>query len=461
MWFRSDLRVRDNKALYHAVKNHKNGVMAIYCCCPDQWKEHGWGSPKVDFILRQLQELSQACLELNIGLKIVYSNWFAKSVKDVIAFAKKHKVSHVYYNREIEFNERQRDKSFEVQCEKESLETVAYQDSCILTPKTIRNLQDRPYSVFTPFKKRWLEQLEEVKPTMYSKPQKLPKRVSEPSEPPKTIKGFSKVNYQWPVGEKVAQKKLKLFLSDSIRDYQKQRDYPGIQGTSQLSVYLANGVISARTCYLSSLDDTSTGAETWRSELIWREFYRHLMVDVPRLSKGRAFKLETEKLPWSHDRHKFEKWSLGRTGFPLIDAAMRQLRETHWMHNRLRMLVAMFLTKNLGLHWSLGESFFAEQLVDYDLAANNGGWQWSASTGCDAAPYFRVFNPITQSLKFDAGAEFIKSYCPELEALAPVHCHEPHKKGKNLFAPDYPMPMVDLKATRLKAIDMFKNSKFN
>lgn len=461
MWFRSDLRVSDNKALYHAVKNHGNGVVAIFCCCPQQWKEHDWGDPKVDFVLRQLRELSEACLKLNIGLKIMNSGNFKKSILDVLEYANHYQVKNIYYNREVEFNENQRDLTFNARCEKSGIQVHAYQDSCILSPGTIRNLQGAPYSVFTPFKKRWLQQFDEIKPKAYSKPAKLPKRVSEPSEVPEILKGYDGVDYAWPVGESVAQKKLKSFLAGPIQAYQKQRDFPSVNGTSQLSVYLANGVISARSCYLASLDDASPGAEVWRSELIWREFYRHLLVDFPRLSKGRAFKLETESLPWKNNPEAFEKWCSGQTGFPLIDAAMRQLIETHWMHNRLRMLVAMFLTKNLGLHWSCGERFFAQNLVDYDLAANNGGWQWSASTGCDAAPYFRVFNPVTQSVKFDSKAEFIKKFCPELENLASADCHEPHKKGRNLFAPDYPLPMVDLKLSRQKAIDMFKNSKSN
>lgn len=461
MWFRSDLRVNDNKALNHAVKHHKKGVLAIFCLCAEQWKQHGWGDAKVDFILRQLKELSEECLKLNIGLKIVSSSQFKKSVRDVLAFAKEENVSHIYYNREVEFNERERDKMLEDRAESMGIQTCSFQDSCILSPTSIRNLQGAPYSVFTPFKKRWLEQFQVVHPQLSAKPRKLAKRVSEASKVPESLKGFLKPKYQWPVGEKVAQAKLKAFLSGPIQDYQTQRDFPSLQGTSQMSIYLANGVISARTCFLHSLKDRSEGAEVWRSELIWREFYRHLLVDFPRLSKGRAFRLETEKLAWEQDQVAFKRWCEGQTGFPIIDAAMRQLLDINWMHNRLRMIVAMFLTKNLRIHWSLGEHFFAKHLVDYDLAANNGGWQWSASTGCDAAPYFRVFNPVTQSMKFDPQARFIKTYCPELGDLTNTDCHEPHKKGPNLFASDYPMPMVDLKASRLKAIEMFKNPKSN
>ena len=223
--------------------------------------------------------------------------------------------------------------------------------------------------------------------------------------------------------------------------------------------YLANGVLSGRQCLIAAKQSglSGEGVETWINEIAWRDFYIHILYHYPRVSMGRAFKEETEALAWNTPGEHFEAWKEGRTGIPIVDAAMRQLKATGWMHNRLRMITAMFLTKNLFIDWRLGEAWFMQNLVDGFLASNNGGWQWSASTGTDAAPYFRVFNPVTQSERFDPEGEFIRNWVPELAKLDNKRIHDPSKGG--VIPKGYPRPIVDLKESRKEAIARFQALK--
>ena len=268
----------------------------------------------------------------------------------------------------------------------------------------------------------------------------------------------------WPSGELAARRRLENFLSEKAFDYAKNRNDPILDGTSRISPYLAIGVISNRRCILEALklnqfelQSGNKGICKWIDEIIWREFYKNIMHSFPRVSKNKPFNMNTESIAWRHNKEEIEAWKNGKTGFPLIDAAMLQLKHEGWMHNRLRMVVAMFFTKNLLHDWRIGEAFFMENLIDGDFASNNGGWQWSASTGTDAAPYFRIFNPVTQSQNFDPDGAFIKKYFPQLNPLNTKDIHLP--PPEKLFNIDYPTPIVDLKTSRLRAIEAFKNNK--
>ena len=270
----------------------------------------------------------------------------------------------------------------------------------------------------------------------------------------------------WPAGEAAALKRLQAFLDNKVMEYSESRNIPILDGTSRISAYLALGIISPRRCILEALKLNkfefaagNNGICKWIDEIVWREFYRNIMHSFPRVSKNRPFNLLTEGISWRHNDDEFEAWKTGNTGLPLIDAAMRQLLNEGWMHNRLRMVVAMFFSKNLLHDWRLGEQYFMQNLIDGDFASNNGGWQWSASTGTDAAPYFRIFNPVTQSQNFDPEGLFIKSFVPELEHLTAKEIHLP---SFDIFTKaDYPKPIVDLKLSRQRAIDIFKNNKTN
>jgi deoxyribodipyrimidine photo-lyase len=256
--------------------------------------------------------------------------------------------------------------------------------------------------------------------------------------------------------------RLTTFCQQKLPLYPQLRDIPSVAGTSSLSPYLANGQLGPRRCVETIKLCCVQAGRDWRSddwlrELAWRDFYRQLMHHFPRLCQGRPFRPDTDRIQWNSCEADFQAWCEGRTGFPIVDAAMRQLRQTGWMHNRLRMVAASFLSKILFLDWRRGEQYFMQQLIDGEFAANNGGWQWSASTGCDAAPYFRVFNPTRQSQRFDPQGAFIRRFVPELSSLSAKAIHQPSLEDCQRLA--YPKPIVDYKLARQYAIDSFKALK--
>ena len=269
------------------------------------------------------------------------------------------------------------------------------------------------------------------------------------------------------IGEKQAINLLDKFCEQSVENYLAFRDIMSIKGTSQLSAYLTVGILSPRQCLLNLLSKhpnllhfSQSGAYGWFSQLVWREFYRHLLVAYPKLSKNLPFIDWTRRIIWRNNEADFLAWQKGLTGFPIVDAAMRQLNSTGWMHNRLRLITASFLVKDLLIDWRQGESFFMSQLIDGDLAANNGGWQWSASTGTDAAPYFRIFNPTTQGERFDPQGKFIRQYLPELADVPDKFIHQPHKWAEQQHLNlDYPKPIVDHKQARLQTLTAFDMAK--
>ena len=283
---------------------------------------------------------------------------------------------------------------------------------------------------------------------------------------PTCIAGFETALAQslWPAGEDHAQARLQTFIEKKIKHYAAHRDFPALDGTSTLSPYLAAGIISPRQCLKAAMDVNGQRLESgdesvlsWINELIWREFYKHILMGFPRVSMNKAFKMSTENIRWDNDEALFAAWCEGRTGYPLVDAAMRQLKQIGWMHNRLRMVTAMFLVKDLLIDWRWGEKFFMQHLIDGDLAANNGGWQWAASTGTDAAPYFRVFNPVSQSQKYDPAGEFIRRYCPELRDCDNKTLHAPYAlSGQYSLLFNYPRPIIDHAAARQRVLHVFK-----
>ena len=273
---------------------------------------------------------------------------------------------------------------------------------------------------------------------------------------------FKKNDHQLAVGEAHALDVLNQFIEDQVEFYKVERDFPALKGTSQLSTYLNIGILSIRQCIQALFNAQqgyfkldSEGQQTWLDELLWREFYQHILYDFQRVSKHLPFKKNTQKIQWRDAPEDLKDWQYGLTGVPIVDAGMRQMLATGWMHNRVRMIVAMFLSKNLLIDWRLGEQWFMQHLVDGDLAANNGGWQWCASTGTDSVPYFRVFNPISQSQKFDANGDYIRRWVPELAHLDAKSIHDPYAKNPNLKL-NYPRPIVDLKQSRIRAIEAFK-----
>lgn len=447
VWFRSDLRVYDNPALYTALQ--KGTVVGVYFLAQKQWDKHDVSPAKRSLIVRQLRELEQQLSELNVPLKIISCEDYSQYSRHLKDLAVSLESASVFYNAEYEWNEKQCTNEVTDQLRTLGVSTSEHHDSCMIQPGQVRTKQGECYKVYSAFKRAFVEQH-----ALYSRPLLGRPTPQKPTVVESDISVLDHVQVdakwaaRWPEGEHQAHERLNDFIQQSITTYDVTRDVPSLEGTSQLSPYLSIGVLSTTQCMHAALsvtegrfDGGSNGALVWINELIWREFYRHLLDEYARLSKHKPFKLDTDRLPWKHDPLLFEAWCNGLTGYPIVDAAMRQLNETGWMHNRLRMITAMFLTKHLFIDWRWGERYFMENLVDGDLASNNGGWQWSASTGVDAVPYFRIFNPTRQSQRFDPEGKFIKAYVPELAALDKKSIHQP--SAQQSLEAGYVLPIIE------------------
>lgn len=514
IWFRRDLRLEDNTAL-SALTEMANQradqphIKALFVVTPEQWLEHAMSLAQVDFIFRSLKKLAEALLtQLNIELHLLQAPNYSQCVDAIDNFCQQYIISHIASNYEYEVNEMARDSALEQQLSKRGITFHRYHDQCILPPGSVTTNENTMYKVFTPFYKKWqsildtgLVNLHPLAKLNHNKPDSdiLPQILDSIEDLyQKTLRLFLERQFDqettaqsllqttrqtYPAGEDQAYKRLQQFLAEDVQHYDIARDQPALEATSQLSAYLTIRVISPRLCYLKAKQAAQSayeakaynlnepnedfGAEQdiqrWISELAWRDFYRHVIVENPDIVKGAAFnKVADQKVNWSYDLSDFEKWCRGLTGVPLVDAAMRCLNQTGFMHNRLRMVTAMFLTKNLFIDWRLGERYFMQKLIDGDFASNNGGWQWSASTGTDAAPYFRIMNPFSQAKTHDKDAIFIKTWLPELKDIPASVLHDEAKlrqalSKKGSFAQvDYPQPMVDHKQARLYAIEQFK-----
>ncbi|MBX8471011.1 deoxyribodipyrimidine photo-lyase [Pseudomonas sp. RIT778] len=466
IWLRSDLRQHDNTALAAAAE--RGPTVAVYLLSPLQWQEHDDAPCKIDFWLRNLRELSKSLGALNIPLLIRTAPHWDQAPAVLLELCRQLKIEAVHVNEEYGINESRRDEAVAEALRAEGITFHSYLDQLLFKPGSVLTKTGTYFQVFSQFRKVCYERLHRSMPSLKQAPGKQ-SALNIASDPvPEAIEGFptpgESLRALWPAGEAEARRRLDTFADAHIDYYKSERDFPAKPGTSQLSAYLAAGVISPRQCLHAALQSNQgefesgkVGAVTWINELLWREFYKHILVGYPRVSRHRAFRPETEALAWRDAPADLAAWQEARTGLPIIDAAMRQLLETGWMHNRLRMVVAMFLTKNLLIDWREGERFFMRHLIDGDLAANNGGWQWSSSTGTDSAPYFRIFNPVSQSEKFDSEGLFIKHWLPELAGLNKKEVHNPASAGGLFGVADYPAPIVNLSASRERALTAFKN----
>ena len=462
-WFRTDLRVQDNLALSNALA--LGPTRAIYIATPSQWLLHDDAPIKLDFWRRNLIELARELRKLNVELlffQVADYKEIPQLLKRILHCLE---ISQLNYNRELPLNEKRRDDLVDEVCLQAGIAVSSHDDQLLTSPQAALNQTALPYKVFTPFAKKALSLIH----TCAS----LHDKSVSPSGNESTFPPVSKLQHQceltainwpqpsqewkreWPAGEPAASARLEAFAKNKISTYRNERDIPSLNSTSQMSAYLNSGVISVAECWRKAQKYfDSTGVDTWKNELLWREFFRHTVLHFPHVCMHKAYRKNTNHIPWRHDNREFDQWCNGQTGYPLIDAGMRQLLSTGWMHNRLRMVTAMFLSKHLLIDWRWGERWFMQNLIDGDFASNNGGWQWSASTGVDAAPYFRIFNPTRQSQRFDAQGRYIRHYVPELAALPNKFIHAPSKS----YPENYPTPMVEHRFARDRALNAFRRN---
>ncbi|MGP1715891.1 MAG: cryptochrome/photolyase family protein [Methylophilus sp.] len=469
VWLRRDLRLEDHAALYHALKRHEQVYVAFVFDTDILDALTDKHDRRVEFIWESVAELKEVFQQSGSDLLVRHG----KALEEIPKLAQQLEVAAVYANRDYEPLAIARDEQVAQVLLRADQTLHLFKDQVLFEQDEILTQTGKPYGVFTPYKRAHLAKLNPFYLKAYPVQRYLDSlaKISKESMPSLESLGFSRTNLKTmrlPTGIAGGQQLFNDFLQ-RIEDYEEARNYPAIKGVSYLSVHLRFGTISIRqlahAAWQLSLAGNA-GAATWLSELIWRDFYFQVCYHRPDMQlDGHAYRQEYDQLPFPNNRDWFAAWCEGRTGFPLVDAAMRQLNQTGYMHNRLRMVVASFLVKDLLIDWRWGEQYFAEKLIDFDFSANNGGWQWAASTGCDAQPYFRIFNPQSQSEKFDAQGKFIRKYVPELVALNDKVIHAPwagtsSKKGQLVSMPevDYPMPVVNHAVQRQEALALYKNN---
>lgn len=462
VWFRRDLRDDDHAALYHALKQARE-VVCVFIF--DREILDALPNPedrRVEFIRASVIELQQSLQAKGGGLIVKYG--FAQQV--ISQLAVELQADAVFFNHDDDPAALVRDSIVEVQLQAGGIAVHHFKDAVIFEREEVLTKQRTPYSVFTPYKLAWLKLLTSSQLLAYHVDAYV-HRLAAQSSPIPTLEemGFAPTNLSelaLPTGMSGAAHLLEDFMG-RIHAYQEARDFPAIKGPSYLSVHLRFGTVSIRHVAAMAYQCVGRGAQTWLSELIWRDFYHQILWHRPGIANGHPFKSQYANLLWPNPPGHFEAWCEARTGYPLVDAAMRQLNQTGYMHNRLRMVVASFLTKDLLVDWRWGERYFAESLIDFDLAANSGGWQWAASVGCDAQPWFRIFNPVTQSKKFDPQAKFIRRYLHELAQVPEKYIHAPwlmpaemQEKVGCVVGRDYPEPIVDHAVQRVQALALYR-----
>jgi deoxyribodipyrimidine photo-lyase len=429
-WFRRDLRLQDNAGLYYALKSNLP-VVPIFIFDANILDElEDKNDRRITFIHLALQELQQKLIKIGSSLEVYHGT----PIDVYNGLQKKYTIEKVFTNHDYEPYAIEREKAIAglLSCTNTILHT--YKDQVIFEKGEVRKDDGTPYTVFTPYSKKWKAALKEF----YLKAYPTEKYFSNfYKQAPRDIPSLQSIGFLGDVIKSdFPSKELDIEL---VKKYQQQRDFPAIRGTSKLGLHLRFGTVSIR-------DIARRGmllSETYLNELIWRDFYQMILWHFPQVGKGKAFKPAYDGIEWRIDNGEFDLWCKGQTGYPIVDAGMRELNATGFMHNRVRMVVASFLTKHLLLDWRLGEAYFAQKLLDFDLAANNGGWQWTAGSGCDAAPYFRIFNPYLQTQKFDPQLKYINKWVPEFQELT------------------YPLPIVNHEFARKRCLEVYGNALKN
>jgi deoxyribodipyrimidine photo-lyase len=422
-WFRRDLRIADNTGFYQALVSGKK-VLPIFIFDPSILEKlDNKEDARVTFIHDQVQDINQTFIRHGSGLRVEIGDPLAIYQ----AIIEEYEIEAIFTNRDYEPYAVSRDHKIATLCGDNGIEFKTFKDHVIFEKGEILTDSGQPYKVFTPYKNKWLEHFSNGQVSFPSQDHLQNLIRLDGSEIPSLQQiGFSRSTIEIP---------SKSLDEGKIKRYSETRDYPSLDGTSRLGVHLRHGTLSIRQAISSARNHSST----WLNELIWREFYIMILAHFPHVV-DRAFKSQYDRISWRNNEMEFDSWCRGMTGYPIVDAGIRELVSTGYMHNRVRMITASFLTKHLLIDWRWGEAFFAKHLLDFELASNNGGWQWAAGTGTDAQPYFRVFNPTLQTKKFDEDLSYIRKWIPELDSL------------------DYPAPIVEHKFARERAIRTYKEA---
>jgi deoxyribodipyrimidine photo-lyase len=424
-WFRRDLRLEDNAALYHALKAGKP-VMPIFIFDANILdKLEDKEDARVTFIHQTIEQIQKQIVKLGSSLKVFYG----KPVDVYKKLIDEYKIEAVYTNHDYEVYANERENAIKKIVATKNIELKTYKDQVIFEKDEVLKDDGKPYTVFTPYSRKWKATLKPFYYKPYPTKKYFKNFIKQDEQKIPTLKsmGFVPTSIQFPTEQ---------LNEEVVKKYSANRDFPSMSGTSKLGLHLRFGTISIRLLLAKSL----TLNETYVNELIWRDFYHMIIHHFPHVGTGKAFRQEYDLIEWRKDTGEFEKWCNGQTGYPIVDAGMRELNETGFMHNRVRMIVASFLTKHLLLDWRLGEAYFAKKLLDFDFAANNGGWQWAAGSGCDAAPYFRIFNPYLQTKRFDANFNYIKKWVPEFQEF------------------NYPKPIVEHEFARKRCLEVYSKA---
>jgi deoxyribodipyrimidine photo-lyase len=473
-WFRRDLRLHDNPALAAAAQASGGQVIPLFILDDAVLASSRTGAARVAFMLDSLRALDAALRER--GSRLVLRRGSPGTT--LRALAAECGAAGVTWNRDYTPYAAARDNAAVEALH--GLDVRTFAEATILEPREVLTKAGKPYTVYTPYRRSWRARVEKLRgqllteqpaPTLAAVPDAI---VTQPL-PTAADLGFATAQQLPAGGEAAGRARLADFArgGGEIGGYAVRRDQPSLPATSRLSPYLRFGCVAPRACARAALraadlfdePEQRLGAEAWLAELAWRDFYQQILANFPYVLRG-AFKRQYDSLDWENDQALFAAWCAGRTGYPIVDAAMRQLNSEAWMHNRARMIVASFLAKDLLIDWRWGERYFMRQLVDGDHAANNGGWQWAAGTGTDAQPYFRIFNPTSQGQKFDPRGAFVRRYLPELERVPDRYIHTPwampiaaQRRAGVLIGRDYPAPIVDHAERRVRALELYRGLK--
>ncbi|ROZ79647.1 deoxyribodipyrimidine photo-lyase [Ramlibacter sp. WS9] len=470
MWFRRDLRAHDNAALRRALARCRQ-VHCVFVFDREILDALPRQDRRVEFIHECLVQLDAALRALAAapGAGLIVRH--AVAAVEVPTLARTLGIEAVFANRDYEPDALERDDRVRTALAAQRIVFHLDKDQVVFEGRELLTQSQTPYTVFTPYKRAWLAKVGDPALAPCAVERLARRLVTRPPAMRQGVPSLAQIGFEptdlaalaVPAGVAGARRLLDDFLT-RIDRYGAARDFPSVKGPSYLSVHLRFGTLSVREAVRAARSNPGEGSDVWLGELIWRDFYFQILANFPHVTQG-SFKPAYDAIDWETGAQAdelFAAWCEGRTGYPLVDAAMVQLNRTGYMHNRLRMVTASFLTKDLGIDWRRGERYFAEKLLDYDLAANNGGWQWAASTGCDAQPYFRIFNPVSQSRKFDAEGAFIAQWLPQLADLPVDARHAPWETGALLLAAagielgkDYPRPVVDHDEARARTLSRY------